>query len=93
MFSRGYQKKSVVSKGLVVRVFFRYDVSFDLAYFPLLCLGNKYKLQLINPSRPNPVQRKKITLNFFSHFKAFIKPFEVPQRSTKIKFKLIFNLI
>ena len=25
-------------------------------------------------------------------FKAFIKPFEAPQRSVKIKFKLIFSL-
>ena len=51
----------------------------------------------INPSRPNSGQREKIKLNFYFHtslwyfkrfyepFKAFIKPFEAPQRSVKIK--------
>ena len=38
----------------------------------------------INPSRPDPGEREKINLNFYFH-KAFIKPFEAPQRSVKIK--------
>ena len=46
-------------------------------------------VKLLNPSRPYPGRREKnfIKLNFkFSHFvKAFIKPFETPQRSVKIK--------
>ena len=48
-------------------------------------------LQIFNPSRPKPLRREKINLKFlFLHFfvvpqKAFIKPFEAPQRSTKIK--------
>ena len=49
-----------------------------------------------NPSRPDPGQREKIDLNFYFHtslyaskgfmkaLKAFIKPFEAPQRSVKI---------
>ena len=56
---------------------------------------------LVNPSRPNPGRREKIKLNFYFHaslwcrkrfeaFKAFIKPFEAPQRSVKIKINLIF---
>ena len=48
------------------------------------------------PSRPNPGRREKINLNFYFHtslwclkrfyedLKAFIKPFEAPQRSVKI---------
>ena len=44
----------------------------------------------IKPSRPNLGQRERINSNFFSYFfvvpqKAFIKPFEAPQRSVKIK--------
>ena len=31
--------------------------------------------------------------SFMKVFKAFIKPFEVPQRSVKIKFNLIFSLL
>ena len=53
-----------------------------------------------NPSRPNPKQWEKIKLNFYfltslwclkgfiKALKAFIKPFEGPQRSVKIKFSL-----
>ena len=49
-----------------------------------------------------PDKEKKINLNFYFHtlcgalkgfmkaLKAFIKPFEAPQRSVKIKVKLIF---
>ena len=44
--------------------------------------------QNINSSRPNPRQRKKIKLNFLG--KAFIKPFEAPQRSAEIKIQLNF---
>ena len=52
---------------------------------------------IINPSCPGPGQREKINLNFYftllcgasqgfmKAFKAFIKPFEAPQRSVKIK--------
>ena len=49
---------------------------------------------LPNPSRRNPGLREKIQLNFFltllcgaskGFMKAFIKPFETPQRSVKIK--------
>ena len=36
-------------------------------------------------SRPNPGRREKIS-------KAFVKPFETPQRSVKQKFKLIFSV-
>ena len=50
-----------------------------------------------NLSRPNPEQREKIKLDFYFHtflwaskgfmkaFKVFIKPFDTPQRSVKIK--------
>ena len=49
---------------------------------------------LVNPSRLDPGRREKNNLNFyFSHlfmvpqkvFKAFMKPFEAPQRNVKIK--------
>ena len=52
---------------------------------------------IFNPQRPNPGQSEKIKLIFYFHtslwclkgfmkaFKAFIKPFEAPQRSVKIK--------
>ena len=50
---------------------------------------------MINPSHPNPRWREKIKLNYYFHtsaskgfmkaLKAFIKPFEAPQRSVKIK--------
>ena len=57
--------------------------------------------QNINSSRPNPRQRKKVKLNFYFHTslwylkrfyegKAFIKPFEAPQRSAEIKIQLNF---
>ena len=52
----------------------------------------------VNPSRLDPGRREKINLNFYFHtslwclkrfyeglLKAFIKPFEAPQRSVKIK--------
>ena len=45
----------------------------------------------INPSRPNPGRRKNIKLIFIlcgaykGFMKAFIKSFEAPQRSVKIK--------
>ena len=46
-------------------------------------------LEWVDPSRPDPGQREKIKLNFRFHtlwcLKAFIKPFEAPQRSVKIK--------
>ena len=57
---------------------------------------------IFNPSRPDPGPREKININFiFTLFcgttkgfmnalKAFIKPFEAPRRSVKIKLKLIF---
>ena len=50
-----------------------------------------------NPYRPNPGQKEKIKLifiitllsgaskGFMKVFKAFIKPFQAPQRSVKIK--------
>ena len=44
----------------------------------------------VNPSRPDPGRREKINLNFYFHTslwclkKAFVRPFEVPQRSVKI---------
>ena len=58
----------------------------------------------INHSRPNPGRREKINLNFYfptflcaSGFvkasKAFIKPFDAPQRCAKIRIKLIFTFI
>ena len=59
---------------------------------------------LLNPSRPNPGRREKNYLDFHFHtslwssrglmkaLKAFIKPIAAPQRSVKIKFKLIFIL-
>ena len=45
----------------------------------------------LSPSRPDLGRREKINVNFlFSHFflvpqKVLLKPFEVPQRSVKIK--------
>ena len=52
----------------------------------------------LNPQRPNPGQGEKIKLNFYFHtslcclkkgfmkaLKAFIKHFETPQKSVKIK--------
>ena len=62
--------------------------------------GGVWVKKSINPSRPDPGRREKITkiLNFTllcgaskGFMKAFIKPFEPPQRSMKIK--LIFILI
>ena len=57
-----------------------------------------YFIAKVNPSRPDLRQREKFNLKFlFSHFfvvpqkvlwrpfKAFIKSFEVPQRSVKVK--------
>ena len=56
----------------------------------------------VNPSRPNPGRIEKIKLNFYFHpsfgtskgfmktLKAFIKPFETPRRSVKIKIYLNF---
>ena len=40
----------------------------------------------------NPGRREKIKLNFYFHtsLKAFIKPFEAPQRSVEIKIQLNF---
>ena len=43
-----------------------------------------YLKVLLNPSHPNPGRREKNKL------KAFIKPFEAPQRSVKIKIQLNF---
>ena len=60
-------------------------------------LKGKRLRQHINPLRPDSGRREKINLNFYFHtscgaskgfmkaLKAFIKPFEAPQRSTKIK--------
>ena len=46
-------------------------------------LDIKYNIScFLNPSRPNPWQKEK---NNFKAFKAFIKAFEAPQRSEKIK--------
>ena len=44
----------------------------------------------LNLFRPNPWRRERIKLNFYfavpqKVLKAFLKPFEVPQRSVKIK--------
>ena len=56
----------------------------------------------INPSRTDPGRREKINITFYFHtslrclkrfnkaLKAFIKPFEAPQRSVKIKINLIY---
>ena len=53
-----------------------------------------------NLSRSDPGRREKIDLNFYFQTSlwclrttVFIKPFEAPQRSVKIKFKSIFILI
>ena len=47
---------------------------------------------IVNSSQPDPGLKEKINLNFYFHtiFEAFIKPFEVPQRSMKI---IMLNLI
>ena len=57
---------------------------------------NRFLTSKLNPSHPNPGQREKINLNFYFHtslrysngfmkaLKAFINPFEPPQRSVKI---------
>ena len=62
------------------------------------------KWAIINPSRPNPGRREKISeififtllcgasKGFMKAFKAYIKPFEAPQRSVKIKIKLNFYI-
>ena len=56
---------------------------------------------VFNPSRPNPERRENIKLNFYFQislwclkrfYEAFIKPFEAPQRSVKIKIKLNFYI-
>ena len=55
----------------------------------------------LNPSRPDPGRREKVNLNFYFHtslwwlkrFYEGLKPFEAPQRSVKVKFKLIFILL
>ena len=69
--------------------------------------NNHSVIVIFNPSHPNPGRREKISLKFlFSYFfvgpqkgfmkalKAFIKPFEAPQRSVKIKIsiKFCFNI-
>ena len=60
------------------------------------------KRSYLNPSRPNPGRREKIKVSFYFHvhfgaskgfmktLKAFIKPFEAPQRSVDIKIQLNF---
>ena len=59
----------------------------------------------VHPSRPDPKRREKINLRFcfpllcgaskgfMKALKAFIKPFQAPQRGMKKNFKLIFILI
>ena len=54
-------------------------------------------IPLLNRSRPNPGKEKKINLSFYFHtslwclcgfmkvLNAFMRPFEAPQRSVKIK--------
>ena len=67
--------------------------------------GNSWKL-ILNPSHPDPGRKEKINLNFYFYtslgcfkkdlwrpLKAFIKPFEAPKRSVKIKIKLMFILM
>ena len=63
------------------------------------------KLNWVNPPRPDPGRRKRITSKFFftllcgaakgfmTTFKIFMKPFVAPQRSVKIKIQvnLYFN--
>ena len=54
---------------------------------------NKVKVYFLNPARPAHLRHlcyKNLNLNFYFHFfvktfQAFIKPFEAPQRSMKIK--------
>ena len=61
----------------------------------------KLKLNCINPSRPNLGRKEKSQIfiftflcgaskGFMKALKAFIKPFEAPQRSVKIKISLNF---
>ena len=62
-------------------------------------------LVVVNPSRPDSGREGKINLNYLilsftflcsasngfkKTFKAFIQPFEAPQRSVKIRIKVIF---
>ena len=62
-------------------------------------------LVVVNPSRPDSGRGGKINLNYLiliftflcsasnglkKTFKAFIQPFEAPQRSVKIRIKVIF---
>ena len=63
-----------------------------------------YDFLNFNPSRPDPeeIRREKINLNFYFHtsllclkrfyegLKAFIKPFEAPQKCVKIKISVNF---
>ena len=59
----------------------------------VVILSERLEVKLFNRSRPNPGQREKIRLNFYFHIslvvikalKVFMKPFEAPQRSVKIK--------
>ena len=49
------------------------------------------KKTIFNPSHPNPGRRGKIKFNFYFHISLWcLKRFEAPQRSVKIKLKLIF---
>ena len=64
---------------------------------PIIYEGRLAERLPTNPSRPNSERREKIELififtllcgaskGFTKAFKAFIKPFEAPQRSVKIK--------
>ena len=86
-------------KRLWTRVFILHTETLGYNILSLMETGS-----LLNPSRPNPRQREKNYLDFHFHtslwsskgfmkaLKAFIKPFAAPQRSAKIKFKLIFIL-
>ena len=60
--------------------------------------SEKITFSYINPSRPNSGRREKINLNFYflpylcylkKTLKVFIKPFEAPQRSVKIKINFL----
>ena len=66
------------------------DLHVNFWNFLLMSFCLVTKKNHFNPSPLDPGQREKINLNFYFHtslcsFKAFIKPFEAPQRSMKIK--------
>ena len=61
-------------------------IRFYLSFFEFLLFIDRCSYKILTLPRPDPGRREKINLNFyFQALKAFMKPFETPQRNVKIK--------